>query len=162
MAKAPRIELSTARALVANERLWPRIMERCFSRPSGRLRFHDFPSEDGSRLALVEDETFAAVANWLEVIARAKELRAAADASTVKAYKEAYGEAYPEALRYVPYFAKWHLPSADGRTLLATALRSAPRGLVPGEPLADETVPLAAVMKLLQLKFPEVYALCCS
>ena len=156
------IDIRKARKLVGDERLWPLVLERCFCDPDREPFFHDFPKDDGSRLGLLDDETRQAVARWLEVIARAGELKSVMDGERVRVLKDEYAGAYPEALKYAPYFAKWKLPAADGARLLATAMRAAPAALVDAEPLEGADVPLAAVWKLLKLKFPEAYELCCS
>lgn len=156
------IDIRAARALVGNGRLWHRIAEVCFGDPSRPPRFHSFPVEDGSRLALLGRERLEEIGCWLEVIARSEKLRRETDGARIRALREAYGDAYPEALRYSPYFAKWPLPDADGLELLATAMRSAPQWLLPAKPLPDADVPLAAVWKLLKLRFPEDYEICCS
>ena len=156
------IDIRRARALVRDGRLWPLVMRRCFCDPGRKPFFHDFPADDGSRIALLGDATRRAVENWLEVIARADELGGALDGERVKVLREEYGDAYPDAIRYAPYFAKWHLPAADGGRLLATAMRTAPAELLEAEPLEGTEVPLAAVLKLLKLRFSEAYDLCCS
>ena len=89
-------------------------------------------------------------------------LKSVMDGERVRVLKDEYEGAYPEALRYAPYFAKWKLPAADGARLLATAMRAAPAALVAAEPLEGAEVPLEAVWKLLKMKFPEAYELCCS
>ena len=156
------IDIRKARELVRDERIWPLVLKRCFCDPNRKPFFHDFPKDDGSRLGLLDAETRQAVARWLEVIARADELKSVMDGERVRVLKDEYEGAYPEALKYVPYFAKWKLPAAEGVRLLATAMKAAPAALLDAAPLEEADVPLAAVWKLLKLKFPEAYGLCCS
>ena len=154
------MDIRTARALVRDERIWPLALARALK---GKTPcFHDYPVEDGSRLALLEPATRRAIGKWLEVIAKAAELKGVVDGERVRVLADEYEGAYPEALRFAPYFAKWSLPVADGERLLATAMAGSLAALRDAEPLPDASVPLEAVWKLLKLKFPEAYALCCS
>lgn len=156
------IDIQAARELVRDGRLWPRVLERCFCDPDREPFFHGFPKEDGSRLALLDAGTRTAVGHWLEVIARAGELRGVMDGVRVRELKAKFAGAYPEALRYAAYFSKWRLPTEDGARILATAMRASPAELLEAEPLEGAEVPLEAVWKLLKLRFPEAYELCCS
>lgn len=154
------MDIRTARALVRDEKIWPLALKRALA--GGTPFFHDYPADDGSRLALLDAETRRAVARWLEVIARADELKGVVDGEKVRVLADQYEGAYPEALRFAPYFVRWHLPAAEGERILATAMAKAPAELRDAEPLEGAEVPLEAVMKLLKLKFPEACALCCS
>ena len=156
------IDMRAARALVRDERLWPLILDFCYGHSERKPFFHSFPKEDGSRLLLAGEETCRAVERWMEALSRAEELRGVMDGERVRVLRDELEDAYPDALKYAPYFARWHLPRAEGARLLATALRAVPRELLRAEPLEDAEVPLEAVWKLLKLKFPEAYALCCS
>lgn len=154
------MDIRTARALVRDERIWPLALKRALA--GGAPFFHDYPADDGSRLALLDAETRRAIARWLEVVARADELKGIVDGEKVRVLADQYGDAYPDALRFAPYFVRWHLPAAEGERILATAMAKAPAELRDAEPLEGAEVPLEAVWKLLKLKFPEAHALCCS
>ena len=159
---ADEIDIRKARELVRNGRIWPRVLKRCFCDPERKPFFHDFPKGDGSRIALLDEETRREAAAWLEVIAKVGELKDVVDGERVRVLTDEYAGAYPEAMKYAPYFAKWKLPAADGARILATAMKDAPAELREAEPLEGAEVPLAAVWKLLKLRFPEAYELCCS
>lgn len=156
------VDIRQARALVRDERLWPLVLERCFCDSSRKPFYHHFPKDDGSRLWLLGEETLREVAAWLEVVARAAELKGVVDGERVRVLKDQYGEAYPEAFKIAPYFARWHLPAADGLRLVATAMKAAPAELRPAEPLEGAEVPLDAIWRLLKFRFPEACELCCS
>ena len=156
------VDMREARALVRDKRLWPLILKACFCDPSRKPFFHTFPKDDGSRLALLDAATRKSVAKWLEALARADELKGVVDGEKVRVLKDELEGAYPECMKFLPYFAKWKLPAAEGERLLATAMRNAPIQLVEAEPLEGGQVPLEAVWKLLKLKFPEAYEICCS
>lgn len=154
------MDIRTARTLVRDEKIWPLALKRALA---GKTPFfHDYPADDGSRLALLDAKTRRAIARWLEVVARADELKGVVDGEKVRVLVDRYEGAYPEALRFAPYFDRWHLPAADGERILATAMAKSPTELRDAEPLEGVEVSFEAVLKLLKLKFPEAYALCCS
>lgn len=154
------MDLKTARALVRDERIWPLALK--FALKKEKPFFHAFPKEDGSRLALIEENERNEIAAWLEVIANWKTLKDIVDGAKVRELKARLGSAFPAAIKYAPYFTKWKLPQGEGNALLATAMKTAPKEVLFAEPLKKGEVPLAAVMKLLEMKFPEAYKLCLS
>ncbi|MBR0505832.1 MAG: hypothetical protein IJJ84_10545, partial [Kiritimatiellae bacterium] len=143
--------------------------------------YHAFPADDGSRLLLLNAETYQRLGLRLAALARAEELRNVISGARVRELKAALPGVYPDVLKIVPYFHKWQLPAADGDDFavnglryLATALKDLPVELLgrqrlrfPAEreggfaPL-DGDVPLAEVFRLMQIQFPKEYALCCS
>lgn len=143
--------------------------------------FHMFPADDGSRLLLLPAETYKRLGLWLAALARAEELRSVISGARVRELKAALPGVYPEVLKVAPYFHKWRLPQADGDDFvvnglryLATTLKDLPVELLgrqrlrfPVEleagftPLEGE-VAFAEVARLMQLQFPEEYAICCS
>ncbi len=154
------MDLKTARELVRDERIWPLALE--FALKQEKPFFHSFPKEDGSRLALIDESTRKEIAAWLEVVANWKALKDIVDGAKVRELKARLGNAFPAAIKYAPYFAKWKLPEGEGAALLATAMKKAPKEVLFAQPLKKGEVPLAAVMKLLEMKFPEAYKLCLS
>ena len=151
--------------------------------------FHDFPKDDGSRLALLDGATLLEIAKWLGALACADELRKVTDGETVRALKAALPGVYPEVFGYTAYFPQGDfqrrgaetqsLPesvAALGCAILLAALANLPASLVSrltfklpktlcaSAPLREkkDTVTLSAILKLLKLKFPEAYSLCCS
>jgi len=160
--------------------------------------FHDFPKDDGSRLALLDGATLLAIVRWLGALACADELRKVTDGKTVRALKAALPDVYPEVFGYTAYFPlsrgdEW-IARRDAETqsladqvvltgfnILLSARTDLPASLVSRlklklpKSLCDsaslrettsrrdrkDAVARAAILKLLKLKFPEAYSLCC-
>lgn len=160
--------------------------------------FHDFPKDDGSRLALLDGATLLAIVRWLGALACADELRKVTDGKTVRALKAALPGVYPEVFGYTAYFPlsrgdEW-IARRDAETqsladqvvltgfnILLSARTDLPASLVSRlklklpKSLCDsaslrettsrrdrkDAVARAAILKLLKLKFPEAYSLCC-
>jgi len=144
--------------------------------------FHDFPVDDGSRLLLLDAATLESVAKWLGALACADGLRRVTDGATVRELKQALPGVYPEVFGYTAYFK---MPAKTAKTagevvacgyeMLSSALAGLPEPLrarlqfklprgscdFAGKP-GDGAKTLAVVLKLLKLKFPEAYAICCS
>lgn len=143
--------------------------------------FHDFPKADGSRLLLLDASTLELIAQWLGALAGADSLRLVTDGATVRELKKSLPGVYPEVFGYTAYFK---LPPRPGKTgdevaaagyaMLFSALAGLPEPLQARLRLklprricdsngkqGDGPTPLATVQKLLKLKFPEAYALCC-
>ena len=150
--------------------------------------FHRFPKDDGSRLMLLDGATLVSVAKWLGALACAESLRRVTSGSVVRELKAALPGVYPEVFGYTMYFGGFAAKNAkDAKTadeILAAGLEilaSAVAGVF--EPLASrlkfkipknlcdlcvpcgekETLSIAfpTILKLLKLKFPEAYSLCC-
>lgn len=146
--------------------------------------FHDFPATDGSRLLLLDAATLDALARWLGALAYAGFLRRLTDGATVRAFKAALPGVYPDVLSYTAYFKSMEAdvedaPTADdvvatgyGRLFSLFAALPAPlvarlvfkfpksrRSLC--VPQDGGAVTPAVVNKLLKLKFPEAYRICC-
>lgn len=66
--------------------------------------FHDFPKDDGSRIALLDGATLLEIAKWLGALACAEELRKVTDGKTVRALKAALPGVYPDVFGYTAYF----------------------------------------------------------
>ena len=150
--------------------------------------FHAFPKDDGSRLLLLDGATLVLVAKWLGALACAESLRRVTSGAVVRELKAALPGVYPEVFGYTMYFRDLAAKNAkDAKTadeVLAAGLEilaSAVTGV--SEPLASrlkfkipkslcglcvpcgekETSSIAfpTILKLLKLKFPEAYSLCC-
>lgn len=131
---SPVPNLETARALVANDLLWPRVSAFLWDfapliHPSHLSRgkaveadaaprlkkyilaahdvepcFHDFPADDGSRLLLLDAETFDSLAKWTGALALADGLRRAARREEVLSLREGLPGVYPAVFGYEAYF----------------------------------------------------------
>ena len=150
--------------------------------------FHDFPKEDGSRLLLLDGSTLESIAMWLGALACASELRRITDGATVRALRTALPGVYPEVFGYAEYFRGldgWKSASPDeavgmparveeaGHALLLAAAENLqeplrrrlalklPRKFQPSSPPALQPSILPNIVKLLKLRFPEAYSLCC-
>lgn len=152
--------------------------------------FHDFPKDDGSRLALLDGATLLDVAKWLGALACAAELRRITDGATVRALKAALPGVYPDVFAFTAYFAALDLAPkggadvsgekapervvAEGLGLLFARLVACPAPVVARLKMKlprdladlcvgkDRSAAAPALKKLLKLKFPEAYSLCCS
>lgn len=161
--------------------------------------FHDFPKDDGSRLALLDGATLLAIVRWLGALACADELRKVTDGKTVRALKAALPGVYPEVFGYTEYFRGlevWKVGGlqnvddaatrvlAIGYALLVSAVEALPPQVqlrlnlkLPSafQPsklpnlqtsqhpnIQKSKLPLQQLLwKLLKLRFPEAYSLCC-
>ena len=153
--------------------------------------FHDFPKEDGSRLLLLDGATLEKVVQWLGALACADELRRVTDGATVRALRAALPGVYPDVFGYTAYFREFgsrgdaEAPRLEERVpetgwgILLSAVAGLPASLVARlafklpkplsaaaprrkmKPQQGEAL-RPAILKLLKLKFPEAYSLCCS
>ena len=153
--------------------------------------FHAFPKEDGSRILLLDGATLEAIAKWLGAIVLADDLRRVMDGATVRALKASLSGVYPEVFGFTAYFSGIDLkrkdaetrgegaPSAEnvvstGLSMIDALLAPLPEALVSRLKLKlpkDTSAPAPlrskpeacgkALAKLLKLKFPEAYKLCC-
>ena len=88
-----------------------------------------------NRMQLLDEETLRQIRLWLEALSHAEEWKTVVEGSKVRELKAAYPGIYPEVFRYLPYFSKFDLNDTKNPKL---------------------------VQRLLKLKFPEAYELCCS
>lgn len=153
--------------------------------------FHAFPKDDWSRLLLLDGDTLGSIAKWLGALACADGLRRVTDGASVRALKAALPGVYPDVFGYTMYFKGIDLAAknamaatgrmgedvaATGLSVVLSLLDPLPAPLVArlrlklpkGEwPEGRETSDAgrerlaAALAKLLKLKFPEAYTLCC-
>ena len=147
--------------------------------------FHPFPKEDHSRLLLLDGPTLEAIAKWLGAIASVDALRRVTDGATVRGLKASLPGIYPDVFGFTAYFKGLEILCAEnshenvastGASILASLIAplpeplssrlkfKLPKGLCDGCALRGEkemSAAGAAVKKLLKLKFPEAYKLCC-
>ena len=149
--------------------------------------FHTFPKEDFSRILLLDGATLESIAKWLGALACAGGLRRVTDGATVRELKASLPGVYPEVFGYTMYF---NVAAKDAETaktpedIVATGFKmlfsqfaGLPESLVARikfklpKSLCELCVPCgkaksvvsgSVVSKLLKLKFPEAYELCCS
>jgi hypothetical protein len=153
--------------------------------------FHSFSKGDWSRLLLLDGATLEAIAKWLGAIVFADDLRRVMDGAAVRALKASLSGVYPEVFGFTAYFSGIDLkrkdaetrgegaPSAEnvvstGLSMIDALLAPLPEALVSRLKLKlpkDTSAPAPlrskpeacgkALAKLLKLKFPEAYKLCC-
>ena len=178
-------------SLVSSLSTSPRVKKMILSSLGIEPFFHDFPRDDWSRLALLDGTTLESMARWLGALACAEGLRCVTNGAAVRALKAALPGVYPEVFSFTAYFAGMDLAAKNagaamrpddvllaGLGLLFAQLDACPPPLVsrlkfkfpsslvsclPEERREARGARCAAAMKkLLKLKFPEAYSLCCS
>lgn len=145
--------------------------------------FHSFPATDNSRFLLLDSATLEGIAKWIGALVCAASLRKIMDGAKVRALKAALPGIYPAVFSYTAYFR--NMPSheasnadevlAVGYQILFSLVSSLPEALInrmvlklPStvDPKSNDStvpqVPISIISKILKLKFPEAYALCCS
>lgn len=185
-------EGNSGSSLVSRLSTSPRVKRFILSSLGVEPCFHTFPKDDWSRLALLDGATLESCAKWLGAIACADGLRRVTDGKTVRELKTALPGVYPEVFGYTAYFTGFDLSAKDEKTattpegvvdaglgLLFSLLGECPASVVSrlkfklpaplvsrlpdsGHETRDAGRVGAAVIKLLKLKFPEAYSLCCS
>ena len=151
--------------------------------------FHAFPKGDWSRLLLIDGLTLESIAKWLGALACADELRRVTAGATVRELKSTLAGVYPEVFGFTMYFKGMGVVAksvrdhdapvsgsgivAVGTRLLSSLFENVPEPIVSRLKfkfpkslggLFGETAPrmdASFVIKLLKLKFPEAYKLCC-
>ena len=149
--------------------------------------FHAFPKGDWSRLLLLDGLVLESLVKWLGALACADELRRVTDGAMVRELKSALPGVYPEVFGYTAYFAGMDFRHSDakpqvlaedvasvGMSMIVSLLDPLPSPLasrlkfkLPKNLCAPASLRLknetcgAVVAKLLKLKFPEAYRLCC-
>lgn len=148
--------------------------------------FYPFPTDDGSRMMLLDSSTLESIARWLGALACSGSLRRVTDGAMVRELRAALPGVYPEVFGYTMYFEGLYGRCAKeantpgeivstGLAMLFSLFASLPSPLVLRLKLKlprrmmdlcsrveGAQVPLKYIPKLLKLKFPEAYALCCS
>ena len=139
---------------------------------------------------LLDGQALELIVKWLGALACADELRRVTDGATVRALKTELSGVYPEVFGYTAYFSGFDLAAKNagnakkpeevlsvGFELLSSLLDACPEPLVKrfklklpkklcelGVPCGEKQEQISAggaVKKLLKLKFPEAYRLCC-
>ncbi len=144
--------------------------------------FHAFPKEDWSRLLLLDGATLESIAKWLGALACAESLRRVTDGAAVRGLKTTLPGVYPEVFAYTAYFRGVAAKEAKGTEDVVAAGMAALSGFLSAlkpellrrfqlklpkelcglcDPGGEKTVSDDALSKLLKLKFPEAYRLCC-
>ena len=144
--------------------------------------FHSFPKEDGSRLLLLEGETLESIARWIGALSVAERLRRVTSGADVRGLKAALPGVYPDVFAYTAYFARdgkndeadikdWNEIGAMGVSMIVSALSKVPSPLVArlklklprnmSVPAPSRETGINVINKLLKLRFPEAYSLCC-
>lgn len=169
----------------------PRVKRHVLSSLRVTPCFHSFPKGDWSRLLLLDGATLVEIAKWLGAVVCAGDLRRVTDGATVRELKAALPGIYPDVFGYTMYFKGIDLAAKDAKSAkgrmsedvvstglsiivslfasLPEALSSRlefklPKGLCDLCVLCGENERPAldaAVKRLLKLKFPEAYKLCC-
>lgn len=169
----------------------PRVKRHVLSSLRVTPCFHSFPKGDWSRLLLLDGATLVEIAKWLGAVVCAGDLRRVTDGATVRELKAALPGVYPDVFGYTMYFKGIDLAAKDAKSAkgrmsedvvstglsiivslfasLPEALSSRlefklPKGLCDLCVLCGENERPAldaAVKRLLKLKFPEAYKLCC-
>ncbi|MBO7483458.1 MAG: hypothetical protein J6U17_06210 [Kiritimatiellae bacterium] len=179
------LESSPVSSLMSSPRVRRFILERLGVEPC----FHAFPKGDWSRLLLLDGATLQEIARWLGALLCADGLRRVTAGATVRELKSALPGVYPEVFGYTMYFGRELADAKSGFTdaagvvalglsALASLLADLPGPLVARlkfklpKDLAGSASPRdaekpsadvgSALSKLLKLKFPEAYSLCCS
>ena len=165
----------------------PRVKRYVLSSLGIEPCFHVFPKDDLSRVLLLDVATLESIAKWLGAIACAESLRRVTDGATVRNLKAELSGVYPDVFGYTAYFnvaaknAETAKTPAEivaiGFKMLFSQLADLPKSLVARfkfklpRSLCELCVPCGkgecavsgpVVSKLLKLKFPEAYKLCCS
>ena len=104
------MDLKTARALVSNEQLWPRVRDYL---AEGKPML-DFSLPE-NRFLLLDAETQKQIRLWLSALSQASEWATVIDGARVRQLRAGYPGVYPEVFRYLPYFSKFDLSQADSQ-----------------------------------------------
>ena len=151
--------------------------------------FHAFPKEDWSRLVLLDGATLELIVKWLGALACADSLRRVTDSATVRELKATLPSVYPEVFGFTEYFGKWRIENLEcrieGRAIcklgchaLFAVLKSMPEAITRRLELKlpksfsvldveiTQNLPFPMfnsqfIAKLLKLRFPEAYKICC-
>ena len=166
----------------------PRVKKHVLSSLGVSPCFHAFPKDDWSRLLLLDGTTLESIVKWLGALACADELRRVTAGATVRELKSSLPGIYPEVFGYMMYFKGIDFQRkgddangcgvqdviSAGVSILVSLLDSLPASLVsrlkfklPKDLCASASLRLKqetcvkVLAKLLKLKFPEAYKLCC-
>ena len=181
----------TAGSLAARLMSSPRVRRYVLDLLDVKPCFHAFPKDDFSRLLLLDGTTLESLVKWIGALACVDTLRGVTDGASVRALKAVLPGIYPEVFGYAAYFkpdsegpkggsrqVEAGLVVSAGWHVLHSSLSHLPEGLlrrlslklpkaIQTSDACQETSNLPSfdfrlISKLLKLKFPEAYALCCS
>lgn len=171
---------------------FPRVKRFVLSSLGVEPCFHAFPKDDWSRLLLLDGETLESLAKWIGTLACADMLRGITDGKAVRALKAALPGIYPEVFGYTAYFKGFEIEELGfkieeeslgeigrlGGHFLLSLFDALPESLVlrlelklpkaysddrPTDAnLQSSIFNQKSLTRLLKLKFPEAYSLCCS
>ena len=166
----------------------PRVKRIVLSSLGVEPCFHVFPKGDWSRILLLDGGTLESIAKWLGALACADALRRVTDGKVVRELKAGLSGVYPEVFGYTAYFTGIDFQcggreahgcglqdvASEGVSILVSLLGDLPPSLVSRlrlklpKGMCDSAAPRLkreacgkALAKLLKLKFPEAYSLCC-
>ena len=167
----------------------PRVRRFVISSLGVEACFHAFPKGDWSRILLLDGATLEAIVKWLGALALAEQLRRVTDGKTVRDLKSSLPGIYPEVFGFTAYFGKWKVENAEckmdggeisrfGGGVFYSILKDLPEPLlrrlelklpksIQIQDAQSSKDPRFSVFssqfmaKLLKLRFPEAYKLCC-
>ena len=167
----------------------PRVSRFILSSLGVEPCFHTFPKGDWSRLLLLDGSTIESVAKWIGALALSDQLRRVTDGQVVRELKSSLPGVYPEVFRFSEYFGRWKVGNVECnlearvvcglgcqaifallKTLPAAFLRRLELKLPRDFRVPDAEAPWSSqvsilnsqfIAKLLRLRFPEAYSLCC-
>ena len=184
-------QLEVDPSLVSRLTSSPRVKQYILNSLGVEPCFHIFPKDDGSRLMLLDGATLELIVKWLGALACAEYLRKVTDGAVVRSLKTALSGVYPDVFGYTAYFKGKDFQHRDAETqslideilacgfeMLLSSVSDLPSSLVSRlkfklpKSLCDSAMlrlkerpsqtTLPVILKLLKLKFPEAYSLCCS
>lgn len=148
--------------------------------------FYAFPEKDFSRLALLDGPTLLSISRWLGALSCVQSLRSVTKGAEVRALKAALPGVYPEVFAFTAYFPGIGGSDVSGKDaqslgieillglvsglpepLQARVKMKLPKGICEfdssqeGDGRKKPEADARFVKKLLKLKFPEAYKLCC-
>ena len=166
----------------------PRVKRFVLSELGVTPCLHAFPKDDWSRLVLLDGATLESIAKWLGALACADSLRRVTSGATVRELKATLHGIYPEVFGYTMYFKGIDFQRRDaekqswgaqdiisaGVSILVSLIEPLPLSIVsrlkfklPKDLCTSASLRLKqetcakVLAKLLKLKFPEAYKICC-
>ena len=167
----------------------PRVKRFVLSELGVAPCFHAFPKEDWSRLVLLDGATLESIAKWLGALACADSLRRVTGGATVRELKATLPGIYPEVFAFTEYFGKWKIENVEckmegsticklGGQVLFAVLKDLPEAVLrrlelklPKDIQVRDVESFGNfsfsifnsqfIAKLLKLRFPEAYKICC-
>ena len=178
---APQIDPSWLDAMAVRETT-PRAKAWLLSSLGVSPCFHSFPKEDWSRLLLLDGAMLESIAKWLGALVCAESLRRVTDGAAVRGLKAVLPGVYPDVFAYTAYFRGVAAKEAKSAEDVVAAGMEALSGRLSAQkpellrrfqlkmpkdlcglcvPCGEKAISAEVLSKLLKLKFPEAYRLCC-